>query len=101
MRTQKDKSLLTTTELRLLQACSDRHIQSDKELGVLFFISPLTVRVHFKSIEGKLEVHCRNGAVTRAQELGLITPPRPQDAKIPPTWYGLEDFSLVQLAREA
>jgi RHS repeat-associated protein len=101
MQNQKSKLPLTPAQIRLLQTCADRHVESDKELAALLYISPKTVHTHFSQIEAKLLVHSRNGAVTRAQELGLITPPGPWDRKIHPREYGLEDFSIVKWACEA
>ena len=45
---------------------------SSREMAQELFISRDTVRSHIKSIYGKMNVHSRQEAVQRAEELGLL-----------------------------
>jgi LuxR family transcriptional regulator, maltose regulon positive regulatory protein len=38
------------------------------------FVSLSTIRTHLRNVYAKLEVHSRADAVTRARELGLLSP---------------------------
>jgi len=52
-----------------------RYLQSQlstREIAEELFIATSTVRSHIKSIYGKLAVHSRREAVSRAKELDLI-----------------------------
>jgi LuxR family transcriptional regulator, maltose regulon positive regulatory protein len=61
---------LSERELQVLRLLSD--LLSTEEIGAAMFISVNTVRTHVRSILRKLAVTCRNDAVRRARELGLV-----------------------------
>ena len=65
----------------LFEALSEREMEvlrllngplSTPEIAGQLVVSANTVRTHIKNIYGKLGVHGRSGAVTRARELGLL-----------------------------
>jgi LuxR family maltose regulon positive regulatory protein len=67
----------------LVEALSQREIEvlellaeqlSNREIGRRLFISLPTVKSHTSSIYGKLAVHSREEAVTRARALGILPP---------------------------
>jgi LuxR family maltose regulon positive regulatory protein len=45
---------------------------SNREIAERLFLALSTVKVHTRNIYGKLNVHNRTQAVTRARELGLL-----------------------------
>ena len=45
---------------------------SNREIAERLFLALSTVKVHTRNIYGKLGVHSRTQAVTRARELGLL-----------------------------
>jgi LuxR family maltose regulon positive regulatory protein len=61
---------LTEREMDVLHHLADG--LSNREIAQKLFISPNTVRTHTYNIYGKLGVHGRMQAVSRAQELGLL-----------------------------
>jgi LuxR family maltose regulon positive regulatory protein len=44
------------------------------EIGAELFVSQNTIKAHLRSVYAKLNVHSRADAVTRARELGLLSP---------------------------
>ncbi len=65
----------------LVEPLSDRELEvlallarrlSNKEIGEKLFISPVTVKRHANNIYGKLGVHNRRDAVTKATGMGLL-----------------------------
>jgi RHS repeat-associated protein len=95
------KRRLTPAQIRVLQTCADNHVDGDQELAAILNVSPHTIHAHFKTIKATLQVQSRSGAITMAEELGLVTPPGPWTKKIPQLGYGQPEFSLLDLAREA
>jgi len=61
---------LSERELEVLQLLAEG--VSNREIGRRLFISLPTVKSHTGSIYGKLGVHDRERAVTRARELALL-----------------------------
>ena len=61
---------LSERELQVLRLLTTR--LSSREMAQELFISRDTVRSHIKSIYGKMNVHSRQEAVQRAEELGLL-----------------------------
>jgi LuxR family maltose regulon positive regulatory protein len=45
---------------------------SNREIADRLILAPSTVKVHTRNIYGKLDVHSRIQAVTRARELGML-----------------------------
>ncbi len=62
---------LTDRELEILELLAQR--LSDKEIAGRLIISPVTVKSHTRNIFGKLNVHKRRQAVSRARKLGLLS----------------------------
>jgi LuxR family maltose regulon positive regulatory protein len=63
---------LSDAELRVL-----RYLPSNlkaPEIASELYVSPNTVRTHLRHIYAKLDVHTRGDAVSRARELGLLSP---------------------------
>jgi LuxR family maltose regulon positive regulatory protein len=63
---------LTDAELRVL-----RYLPTNlrgPEIAAELFVSPNTIRTHLRTMYAKLGVHIRADAVTRARELGLLSP---------------------------
>jgi LuxR family maltose regulon positive regulatory protein len=63
---------LTDAELRVL-----RYLPTNlrgPEIAAQLFVSPNTIRTHLRTMYAKLGVHIRADAVTRARELGLLSP---------------------------
>jgi len=63
---------LTESELRVL-----RYLPTNlrgPEIASELFVSPNTIRTHLRNVYTKLGVHSRANAVTRARELGLLSP---------------------------
>jgi LuxR family maltose regulon positive regulatory protein len=66
------KDPLSETELRVL-----RYLPTNlrgPEIASELFVSPNTIRTHLRNVYAKLGVHSRADAVTRARELGLLSP---------------------------
>lgn len=63
---------LTDREMQVLGCLSER--LSNAEIAQRLFISLPTVKSHMRNIYGKLGVHNRKEAVTRARELGILSP---------------------------
>ena len=64
---------LSESELRVV-----RYLPSNlkaPEIASELFVSPNTIRTHLRHIYAKLDAHGRAEAVTRARELGLLSPP--------------------------
>ena len=61
---------LTRRELEILTLLT-LHL-SNKEIGARLFIGTETVKHHMKNIYGKLGVHSRRDAVTKAKLLGVL-----------------------------
>jgi len=64
--------LLTKREIEVLELAAEG--TSIPKLAAELALSPDTVRTHLQNIYGKLGVHNRTGAVTKAMRLGLIDP---------------------------
>jgi LuxR family maltose regulon positive regulatory protein len=62
---------LTKRELEILALLAQR--LQNREIADKLFISPETVKRHTINIYGKLNVHTRQEAVTRANDLGLLS----------------------------
>jgi LuxR family maltose regulon positive regulatory protein len=69
----------------LIEPLTDRELEvlnllalglTNREIGERLYIAPGTVKAHTASVYGKLDVHSRMQAVARAQELGILSPPR-------------------------
>jgi LuxR family maltose regulon positive regulatory protein len=60
--------LLTARELDVLGCLAER--LSYKEIGERLYISPMTVKHHAGSIDGKLAVSSRRQALAKARDLG-------------------------------
>jgi LuxR family transcriptional regulator, maltose regulon positive regulatory protein len=63
---------LSDSELRVL-----RYLPTNlraPEIAAQLFVSPNTIRAHVRNVYAKLGVHTRTDAVTRARELGLLSP---------------------------
>jgi LuxR family maltose regulon positive regulatory protein len=63
---------LTESELRVL-----RYLPTNlrgPEIASELFVSPNTIRTHLRTVYAKLGVHSRADAVTRARQLGLLSP---------------------------
>ncbi|UCF96606.1 MAG: hypothetical protein JSV89_15715 [Spirochaetaceae bacterium] len=65
----------------LIEPLSEREVEvlsllaeglSNRKIGGRLFISPYTVRAHLFNIYGKLDVHNRTEAATRARKLGIL-----------------------------
>jgi len=72
-----------TFETELIEPLSEREIEvlqliaeglTNQEIAARLFLSPHTVKVHARNVNGKLGVHNRTQAVTRARALGLLPP---------------------------
>jgi LuxR family maltose regulon positive regulatory protein len=63
---------LSERELEVLQLIAEG--LTGQEIADRLFLSPNTVKVHARNIYGKLDVHHRLGAVTRARALGILPP---------------------------
>lgn len=61
---------LTSRELEVLRLLAEG--LTNPEIGQRLFLSPNTVRTHTYNLYGKLGVHNRMNAVSRARELGLL-----------------------------
>ncbi len=61
---------LTERELEVIQLIAEG--LSNREIADQLVLAPSTVKVHTRNIYGKLGVHRRTQAVTRARELGLL-----------------------------
>ncbi|GFG49984.1 helix-turn-helix transcriptional regulator [Mycolicibacterium agri] len=61
---------LTAKELEVLRLLATR--LSRREIGARLYVSLNTVKTHQRALYRKLGVECRNEAVTRARELGLL-----------------------------
>ena len=64
---------LSEAELRVV-----RYLPSNlkaPEIASELFVSPNTIRTHLRHVYAKLDAHGRAEAVTRARELGLLSPP--------------------------
>ena len=61
---------LTMKELEVLDLLAKG--LSNKQIGNALVVSDSTVRTHLQHIYGKLDVHGRHGALSRAVELGLL-----------------------------
>jgi ATP/maltotriose-dependent transcriptional regulator MalT len=61
---------LSVREIEILQLIADGF--SNQEIANQLHISLSTVKGHTSNIYGKLEVHKRTRAVSRAMELGLL-----------------------------
>jgi LuxR family maltose regulon positive regulatory protein len=64
---------LSPRELEVLRLIA--HGSTNAEVAEQLVISPQTVKVHTRSIYGKLEVHSRGEAAAKARALGLLTLP--------------------------
>ncbi len=65
---------LTSSLLRLLQACVDLHTTSASPIALHLHLSVATVRTEFQRILTLLDVHDRHAAVTLALSKGWIAP---------------------------
>ena len=63
---------LSESELRVLRYLPT-NLRAPEIAGELF-VSLNTIRTHLRSVYAKLGVHSRGDAVTRARELGLLSP---------------------------
>jgi LuxR family maltose regulon positive regulatory protein len=61
---------LSERELEVLQHIAEG--LSNQEIASRLYLSPHTVKVHSRNIYGKLGVHNRTQAVTRARTLGML-----------------------------
>jgi LuxR family maltose regulon positive regulatory protein len=61
---------LTEREVEVLQLIAEG--LSNREIAARLFLALSTVKVHTRNIYGKLDVHNRTQAVTRARDLGLL-----------------------------
>jgi LuxR family maltose regulon positive regulatory protein len=67
---------LSESELRVL-----RYLPTNlrgPEIAAELFVSPNTIRMHLRNVYAKLGVHSRTEAVSRARELGLLSPSSPK-----------------------
>lgn len=63
---------LTEREMEVLQLIAEG--LTNREIATKLFLSPNTVKVHARNVNGKLDVHNRTQAVARARTLGLLSP---------------------------
>ena len=61
---------LTAKELEVLALLAQGH--SNKQIARALYVSDATVKTHLQHIYGKLDVQNRFGALSRANELGLL-----------------------------
>jgi DNA-binding NarL/FixJ family response regulator len=61
---------LTAKELEVLALLAQGH--SNKQIARALYVSDATVKTHLQHIYGKLDVQSRFGALSRANELGLL-----------------------------
>jgi len=75
---------LTRAELRVLALLANQ--LSPAEIARRFFLSQNTVRSHIRAIYRKLGAHSRTEALSRAQEIGVVSAPRDDgvDASVSP-----------------
>jgi len=69
---------LTDREIMVLSAVARGY--TNREVGFIMFLKEKTIKSHLRSIFIKLGADTRTGAVWKALELGIITPPRRIDA---------------------
>ena len=72
LRPPQPLELLSDSELRVL-----RYLPTNlrgPEIAAELFVSLSTIRTHLRNVYAKLGVHSRADAVTRARELGLLSP---------------------------
>ena len=62
---------LSTRELEVLHLIAEG--LTNPEIGARLYLSLNTVKAHTRNIYGKLDVHSRTQAITRAQALGLLS----------------------------
>ena len=76
-----DLSIAPGTAPALVEPLSERELQvlcliseglTNREVAQRLFLALSTVKVHTRSIYGKLDVHNRTEAVARARQLGLL-----------------------------
>ena len=76
-----DPSISQTQEPDLIEPLSKRELKvlqlmaeglTNPEIASRLFVSPKTVKAHARNIYGKLGVHNRTQAVTRARALGIL-----------------------------
>ena len=76
-----DQAAAQTANVALIEPLSDRELEvlvlvaeglTNAEVGRKLFVTLNTVKVHTRNIYGKLGVHNRTQAVTRAQALGIL-----------------------------
>ncbi len=63
---------LTAKELEVIGLLAQGH--SNKQIARALYVSDATVKTHLQHIYSKLEVQSRFGALSRATEMGLLTP---------------------------
>lgn len=66
---------LTERELRVLHLLADG--LNNRQIGAAMFLSGSTVKSHLSDLMRKLDARTRTGVVSRAHELGLLTPREP------------------------
>ena len=68
----KEPCPLTPTELRVLQASLSTQTSCDKELAILLYMQPGSVKTFFKRISAKLGTDCRFASLMYAFDRGWI-----------------------------